>query len=114
MKLLYEEYVHYSWLKKVRAHQPLVQVMPASPLHIAPGDGASQLMRCSIGVPYPQCAVGGSGRWLAGHGTRVCAVQVWDKPLTDKPELEPCCAAAFHGIELAFLLLAEFITDKRT
>lgn len=40
--------------------------------------------------------------------------QVWACPVTDKPVLEPCFAAAFHGIELAFLLMAEFLTDSRT
>jgi hypothetical protein len=33
--------------------------------------------------------------------------------VTDKPQLEPCFAAAFHGIELSFLLLAEFLRDTR-
>ena len=33
--------------------------------------------------------------------------------MTEKPVLEPCFAAAFHGIELCFLLLAEFISDDR-
>lgn len=39
--------------------------------------------------------------------------EVWTSPLTEKPLLEPCFAAAFHGIELCFLLLAEFVADKR-
>ena len=38
---------------------------------------------------------------------------MWSSPLTEKPQLEPCFAAAFHGIELCFLLLAEFVADKR-
>ncbi len=38
---------------------------------------------------------------------------MWTSPLTEKPLLEPCFAAAFHGIELCFLLLAEFVADKR-
>ena len=40
-------------------------------------------------------------------------LQIWDNPVTEKPALEPCFAAAFHGIELCFLLLAEFISDDR-
>ncbi|KAK9819871.1 hypothetical protein WJX72_003475 [[Myrmecia] bisecta] len=40
--------------------------------------------------------------------------QVWASPVSEKPELEPCFAAAFHGIELCFLLLAEFLCDQRT
>ncbi|KAJ9514043.1 hypothetical protein QJQ45_021139, partial [Haematococcus lacustris] len=39
--------------------------------------------------------------------------QVWDSPTTSKPDLEPCFAAAFHGIELAFLLMAQFVSDSR-
>ncbi len=41
------------------------------------------------------------------------ALQIWEKPATEKPVLEPCFVAAFHGIELCFLLLAEFISDDR-
>lgn len=40
-------------------------------------------------------------------------LQIWKNPVTEKPVLEPCFAAAFHGIELCFLLLAEFISDDR-
>lgn len=40
-------------------------------------------------------------------------MQVWDNPVTEKPALEPCFAAAFHGIELCFLLLSHFISDDR-
>ena len=40
-------------------------------------------------------------------------LQIWSNPVTEKPALEPCFAAAFHGIELCFLLLAEFISDDR-
>ena len=40
-------------------------------------------------------------------------MQIWDNPVTEKPALEPCFVAAFHGIELCFLLLAEFISDDR-
>ncbi|KAL4539440.1 hypothetical protein Ndes2437B_g02184 [Nannochloris sp. 'desiccata'] len=54
VKLLYEEYIHLSWLQKV-----------------------------------------------------------WDSPLTESPVLEPSFAAGMHGIELCFLLLAEFIADPR-
>lgn len=39
--------------------------------------------------------------------------QIWEHPATEKPVLEPCFVAAFHGIELCFLLLAEFISDDR-
>lgn len=39
--------------------------------------------------------------------------QVWESPSTEKPVLEPLFAAGFHGIELAFLLLAEFVRDGR-
>jgi hypothetical protein len=41
------------------------------------------------------------------------ALQVWEQPGTEKPVLEPMFAAGFHGIELAFTLLAEFISDGR-
>ncbi|EFN57798.1 hypothetical protein CHLNCDRAFT_143159 [Chlorella variabilis] len=39
--------------------------------------------------------------------------QVWEAPSTEKPVLEPLFAAGFHGIELALLLLAEFVSDGR-
>jgi len=39
--------------------------------------------------------------------------QVWENPGTERPVLEPLFAAGFHGIELAFLLLSEFISDGR-
>lgn len=39
--------------------------------------------------------------------------EVWQRPRTERPVLEPCFAAAFHGIELCFLLLAEFVGDAR-
>lgn len=38
---------------------------------------------------------------------------VWEHPSTAKPVLEPCFAAGMHGIELCFLLLAEFVADPR-
>lgn len=38
---------------------------------------------------------------------------VWDNPVTDNPAMEPCFAAAMHGIELAFILMAEFVKDSR-
>lgn len=39
---------------------------------------------------------------------------VWDNPVTDTPRLEPSFAAGMHGIELAFMLMAEFIRDSRS
>ena len=41
-------------------------------------------------------------------------MKVWNSPQTSKPFLEPQFAAAFHGIELCFLLLSEFLADKRS
>ena len=38
---------------------------------------------------------------------------VWATPVTDKPAMEPNFAAAMHGIEIAFILMAEFIKDTR-
>jgi tryptophan 2,3-dioxygenase len=38
---------------------------------------------------------------------------VWDNPVTDTPRLEPSFAAGMHGIELAFMLMAEFLKDSR-
>ena len=38
---------------------------------------------------------------------------VWERPMTEKPELEPQFAAAAHGMELCYLLLAHFLTDAR-
>ena len=49
----------------------------------------------------------------ASRVVEALGLQVWSSPLTEKPLLEPCFAAAFHGIELCFLLLAEFVADKR-
>ena len=43
------------------------------------------------------------------HALRV----VWANPVTDSPQMEPCFAAAMHSIELAFILMAEFIKDSR-
>lgn len=40
--------------------------------------------------------------------------EVWDRPQTDRPVLEPLFAAGCHGIELACLLLSEFVADPRT
>lgn len=40
--------------------------------------------------------------------------RIWESPVTEAPVLEPLFAAAFHGIELCWLLLAEFINDSRT
>lgn len=39
--------------------------------------------------------------------------EVWNSPVTSKPRLEPIFAAGFHGIELAFVMMAQFITDPR-
>ncbi len=39
---------------------------------------------------------------------------VWVSPLTESPELEPCFSAACHGMEIGYLLLAHFLTDKRS
>ena len=36
---------------------------------------------------------------------------VWANPVTDNPVMEPNFAAAMHGIEIAFILMAEFIKD---
>lgn len=38
---------------------------------------------------------------------------MWEHPVTDKPELEPCFASACHAIEICFLLLAHFLRDTR-
>lgn len=38
---------------------------------------------------------------------------IWDNPVTARPRMEPNFAAACHGLELAFILLAEFIQDSR-
>ena len=38
---------------------------------------------------------------------------IWDNPVTARPRMEPNFAAACHGLELAFVLLAEFIQDSR-
>ncbi len=38
---------------------------------------------------------------------------VWDSPITDSPVLEPIFTSMLHGVELCFLLLAEFIADAR-
>jgi hypothetical protein len=38
---------------------------------------------------------------------------IWDNPVTARPRMEPNFAAACHGLELAFILLAEFIQDPR-
>ncbi|EWM23873.1 nematode resistance hs1pro1 protein [Nannochloropsis gaditana] len=39
---------------------------------------------------------------------------VWESPITERPELEPCFSAACHGMEIGYLLLAHFLTDQRT
>ena len=38
---------------------------------------------------------------------------VWANPVTDNPQMEPLFSAAMHGIELSFVLMAEFIKDSR-
>ena len=38
---------------------------------------------------------------------------VWSSPTTEKPRLEPCFAAGFQGIELAFTLMAQFTKEPR-
>ncbi|GMH60309.1 hypothetical protein TL16_g03023 [Triparma laevis f. inornata] len=38
---------------------------------------------------------------------------VWENPITVKPDLEPTFSAAMHGVELGFILCAEFISDSR-
>lgn len=38
---------------------------------------------------------------------------IWDNPVTAFPRLEPFFASACHGLELCFLLLAEFSNDRR-
>ena len=38
---------------------------------------------------------------------------VWDNPVTSKPRLEPLFAAGMQGIELCFVLMAQFISDPR-
>lgn len=37
----------------------------------------------------------------------------WKMPITSKPVLEPSFVAAMHGVELGFLLLADFLQDSR-
>lgn len=37
----------------------------------------------------------------------------WENPITVKPDLEPTFSAAMHGVELGFILCAEFISDSR-
>jgi hypothetical protein len=38
---------------------------------------------------------------------------IWENPVTAHPRMEPYFAAACHGLELSFLLIAEFIKDAR-
>ena len=40
-------------------------------------------------------------------------MHVWENPITVKPDLEPVFSAAMHGVELAFVLMSEFISDAR-
>jgi len=70
---------------------------------------------------YPCCAVTITHQGSQHNLNLLCktsyknmpALQIWENPATEKPVLEPCFVAAFHGIELCFLLLAEFISDDR-
>lgn len=56
---------------------------------------------------------------MSVHACNTCtrlyinAWQVWEAPVTEKPALEPLFTAGFHGIELAFLMMATFIEDGR-
>ena len=34
--------------------------------------------------------------------------------MTERPQLEPCFAAAMHAIELCFLIMTQCLHDKRT
>lgn len=43
------------------------------------------------------------------HGLR----DKWARPMTQRPVLEPAFVAAMHGVELTFLLLTNFLRDKR-
>ena len=38
---------------------------------------------------------------------------VWTNPVTENPVTEPSFAAGVHGLELGFLLMAEFLDDRR-
>ena len=38
---------------------------------------------------------------------------IWDHPITVSPQMEPYFAAACHGLEICFLMLANFISDAR-
>lgn len=40
--------------------------------------------------------------------------EVWNAPATENPQLEPVFTSAMHGIEISFLLLADFVTDNRS
>jgi len=40
--------------------------------------------------------------------------EVWNHPTTKNPQLEPVFTAAMHSLEISFLLLAEFVTDRRS
>ena len=39
---------------------------------------------------------------------------VWTNPVTENPVTEPSFAAGVHGLELGFLLMAEFLDDRRS
>lgn len=38
---------------------------------------------------------------------------IWESPVTDHPRMEPYFAASCHSMEIAFLLISEFIKDPR-
>jgi selenocysteine lyase/cysteine desulfurase/tryptophan 2,3-dioxygenase len=40
-------------------------------------------------------------------------LEVWLNPVTEKPKLEPMFTAGWQGIELAFVLMSEFVSDSR-
>lgn len=90
VRLLYEQYVHLPLLRQVSGHAAQHATRIGGPLQ---------------SFPFPCRAL--------TRRTGPAALQVWESPSTEKPVLEPLFAAGFHGIELAFLLLAEFVRDSR-
>ena len=40
-------------------------------------------------------------------------LNTWNSPITSKPKLEPIFNAGWHGIELAFIMMSQFISDTR-
>ena len=90
---LYAEYVHLNWLQEVSATEQMWQ----------PHTWLTYQLTAALRLLHED----------AFRVVEALGLQVWTGPLTEKPLLEPCFAAAFHGIELCFLLLAEFVADKR-